>query len=333
MNRAKPTTLLTGFLGSGKTSYLNHLIQINPTTRYAIIENEFGEESIDGELILRAADEIVELNNGCLCCSLNENLYQILDDLHQRKDEFDELIIEATGIADPAGIAEAFIAHPAIRKGFDLIRTICLIDAELITTQIETIEEVSKQIAFSDILLINKTDLVNESVIADLKQKLAQINPNARVIPKEKNEFPSDILPVAHHQKVLQSMNQAPCNVHHHHNCDHEHEPAKISNHSHQHSQISTHTFVFDELFHLTKLYYQLTVYLKFQAADLYRIKGFLAVHDSDEKHLLQSVGKRIIVEPFSPWEAGEMRKSRIVFIGKNLKPEGLLKMIEKCLQ
>ena len=117
----KKTTILTGFLGAGKTTYLNHLIRSNPNIRYAIIENEFGEESIDGDLIIRSSDNIVELNNGCLCCSLNENLYDLLSDLHSRKDDFDELIIEATGIADPANIAEPFIIHPAVKNTFKLV--------------------------------------------------------------------------------------------------------------------------------------------------------------------------------------------------------------------
>ena len=113
-----PVTILTGFLGAGKTTYLNHLLKSNAGIRYAVIENEFGQEGIDNELIIRPDDTIVELNNGCLCCTLNDNLYDIINELYERRDEIDEIIIEATGVADPTGLAEPFIAHPMIKKHF-----------------------------------------------------------------------------------------------------------------------------------------------------------------------------------------------------------------------
>ncbi|MEM6768143.1 MAG: GTP-binding protein, partial [Bacteroidota bacterium] len=108
----KPVTILTGFLGAGKTTFLNHILEQNTDTRYAIIENEFGEQGIDSELVIHQEETIVELNNGCLCCTLNDNLYDILNDLYKRRDEFDELIIEATGVADPTGLAQPFVTHP-----------------------------------------------------------------------------------------------------------------------------------------------------------------------------------------------------------------------------
>ena len=125
-----PVTILSGFLGAGKTTFLNYLLQENKGIRYAIIENEFGEQGIDNELVLRPDETIVELNSGCLCCTLNDNLYDILNELHERRSEFDEIIIEATGVADPAGLAQPFIVHPLIKKHFPLRGIICLIDSE-----------------------------------------------------------------------------------------------------------------------------------------------------------------------------------------------------------
>jgi len=142
----RPVTILTGFLGSGKTTFLNHLLEQNPSKRYAIIENEYGQESIDSELILRAEDGIMELNNGCLCCTLNENLYEILNTLYQRREEYDELIIEATGVADPRGLADPFLNNYSIKKQFPLNRIICLVDAEQVEDQLRTTEEAIHQI-------------------------------------------------------------------------------------------------------------------------------------------------------------------------------------------
>ena len=132
----KPVTILTGFLGAGKTTFLNHLLQENEDIRYLIIENEFGEQSIDNELLLQPKESIIEFKNGCLCCSMNGNLYDILNDLYERRSEFDEIIIEATGIADPVGLVEPFIVHPLINKHFPIAAIICLVDAELVEDQL-----------------------------------------------------------------------------------------------------------------------------------------------------------------------------------------------------
>jgi len=186
-----PTTILTGFLGSGKTTYLNHLLNENPETKFAIIENEYGEQSIDSDLIMRAEDNIVELNNGCLCCTLNENLYEILNELYHKRDEFSELIIEATGIADPRGLAAPFLTNPAIKKQFPLRQVICLVDGALIDQQLEETEEAIHQITFSDVLIINKTDLIHQDKIDRLTKKLNRLNPLAKIALGNKSNFPT----------------------------------------------------------------------------------------------------------------------------------------------
>lgn len=173
----KPVTILTGFLGSGKTTFLNHLLQQNPKTRYAIIENEFGEQGIDGELVVRPDETIVELNNGCLCCTLNDNLYDILNDLFDRREDFDEIVIEATGVADPTGLAQPFVSHPLIKEHFPLQGVICLVDAELVEDQLKDTEEAKSQIAYSDVLLISKTDLVDPDYVKELGHRLRSLNP------------------------------------------------------------------------------------------------------------------------------------------------------------
>lgn len=312
-----PTTILTGFLGSGKTTFLNHLIQSKPDTRFAIIENEFGEESIDGDLIVRSSDDIVEMNNGCLCCTLNENLYDLLGELHERRADFDALLIEATGVADPAGLAEPFLIHPAVKKTFELQQVICLVDAEQAEDQLKQTEEARKQIAFSDVLLLNKTDLVSPEYVKELQEKLSGINPTAEVLLKKDQKFP--VIKPSSSAHLLKANPKA--------DASHSH------SHSHRHNDISTHALTFDTPVELQLLYHLLLAYLTFQAKDTYRVKGILHTTESNQKYLLQSVGKRLGIEPIGEWKTGEERKTKIVFIGKNLQLEALQKLIERSLK
>lgn len=324
----KKATILTGFLGSGKTTYLNHLIKSNPNTKFAIIENEFGEQSIDGELIIKTSEDIVELTSGCLCCSLNENLYDILSDLHLRKNEFDELIIEATGIADPASIAEPFLTHPAVKNNYELVHTICIIDAEQIEDWLEKTEEARMQITFADVLLINKTDLIEPTYAHQLIDILKGINPLAQIVIKENGVYPTIVT-----SGVFEKLNT----IEDKNICYHIH-PEKINAHennstiSHQHSDITTHSFVFSEAFNIDMLYHQLFVLLTLQSKYLYRFKAIVFSENFDKKIVIQSVGKRLSMEEIKLTDADKSRQSKFVFIGKNIKPEGFRKLVERCI-
>jgi len=324
-----PVTILSGFLGSGKTTLLNHILEENKGTRYAIIENEFGEQGIDNELVLRPDDTIVELNNGCLCCTLNDNLYDILNELFERRSEFDEIIIEATGVADPTGLAQPFIAHPLVKKHFPLSAIICLVDAELVEDQIEETEEALNQITFSDILLINKTDLVNEEYVRVLENRLKQLNPLATILKGHKNQFPKIEYHKKHekleelffnsNKKIKSDVLSFPIQKPHHH-------------HHHKHTEeVNSHTFVFDRPFDFRRLHLQLSVYLSFQANNLYRMKGLIWLEQESEQFILQSVGKRMDFQKKGPWKPETPKQSILVFIGKNLQRQGLERMLNKC--
>lgn len=327
----KPVTILTGFLGAGKTTFLNHLLRENAHTRYAVIENEFGEQGIDNELVLNPEDTIVEVNNGCLCCTLNDNLYDILNELHDRRDEFDEILIEATGVADPAGLAQPFIAHPLIKKHFPLTNIICLVDAEFIEDHLAETEEAINQITFSDLLLINKTDLVSEQYVAELREKLQTVNPLAHIVEGNKNEFPSipwkeqhGRLETLFQQQTAESVTDAEWNF-----------PVQKphTHHHHEHTKdVVSHTFTFDRPFNSLLFDRHLFVYLTFQSRGLYRMKGLVWLADEDNQYLVQSVGKRLQIEPKRLWKPSEERQSVLVFIGKNLPKEGLQKLLNKCL-
>lgn len=323
---AKPVTILTGFLGAGKTTYLNHLLTSKPNTRFAIIENEYGEQSIDSELIIRAEDDIVELNNGCLCCTLNDNLYDILNTLFDRRAEYDEIIIEATGVADPRGLAEPFIIHNNIKKQFPLRGIICLVDAELVEDQLQETEEAIHQITFSDVLLVNKTDLVSKQYLGDLAQQLQQLNPLATIVFGNQDAFP-DIETTGRDDQLDTIFAQSK------HHLEEDFPVQKPhTHHHHEHTQVVSHTIVFDEPFDLQKLRPRLQVYLVFQAKGLYRMKGLLWVSEADDQYLIQSVKRQLNISPKRTWQTDEKRQSKIVFIGKDIQRKGLEKMLQQCL-
>ncbi|MDG2450204.1 MAG: GTP-binding protein, partial [Saprospiraceae bacterium] len=314
-------------LGAGKTTYLNHLILNNSNIRYAIIENEYGEQSIDSELILRAEDDIIELNNGCLCCTLNDNIYDILNTLYEKRDEYDEIIIEATGVADPRGLAEPFIGNPSVKKQFPLNQIICLVDAELIESQLENTEEAIHQVTFSDILLVNKTDLVNEKELSHLILKLKRLNPLALIIFGNKERYP--ILKIQKRESELESiLNQSLKRI------DENFAVEKPnSHHKHNHTdQFNSLTFIFHHPFDYQKLHLRLLSYLTFQAIDMYRMKGLIWVNGSEDQHIIQSVGVRLAIDQKRNWQRGEKKESKIIMIGKNLQREGLEKMFSQCL-
>jgi len=326
----KPSTILTGFLGAGKTTYLNYLLQSKPDTRYAIIENEYGEQSIDSELILRAEDDIIELNNGCLCCTLNDNLYDILNKLFERREEYDEILIEATGVADPRGLADPFITYPTIKKQFPLTRIICLVDAELIEDQLKNTKEAISQITFSDVLLINKIDLVSEGYLGELAERLQKLNPLAKIVFGNQGNFP--LIEIESHNPQLDDVffeHQKK-----HHDTSNQHFPIQKphTHHPHEHTdEVNSFTLFFDRPFDHMTLHQRLLVYLMFQAKDLYRLKGLIWLDKKDQQFLLQSVGKRLVMEEKRAWEPNENKQSKIVFIGKNIQKKPLEKMLNQC--
>ena len=319
----KPVTLLTGFLGAGKTTFLNATLAKKNNTKFAIIENEFGEEGIDGELIVQVKDDLVELSNGCLCCTLNDNLYDILTELHERKDTFDELIIETTGIADPAGVAVPFLANPAVAKAFDLKRVVCLIDCELVEDQLRDTTEAIKQISFSDVILLNKTEKVTPQYVQQLKTVLEGLNPFAKILVGNKNHYPIDeIFALKRDQDFKNEPKKA--DHQHDHTCTHDH---------HAHGDIVSLSFRFSEPFDLHELHHRLTAFLLFQAKDVYRVKGIVWGYDQAQQAIVQSVGKSLSIEDGRQWADDEARISRVVFIGKMLKPAGFEKMLRQCLR
>ncbi len=316
---AKPVTIITGFLGAGKTTFLNRLIAYRNTEKLAVIENEFGQEGIDGQLVICADDKLFELSNGCLCCTLNEDFYSLLEVLWEGREEFDELVIETTGIANPASVAAPFLTNANVPYYYKLKRVICLVDARNIEQQLRETDEARNQISFSDILLITKTDMIDTEQLAHIEKLLKGINPLATVLSGHRECYPF--------AEIYQAVRQAVVDV----------KLPKAANRTfalqrHQHGDLVSLSFNFNEPFDLQLLSHRLTVFLNFQAKDVYRVKGIFNIHDQPKKIIIQSVMNDLAVAAGDAWADNTEKNSRIVFIGKNLNPAGFEKMLKQCL-
>ena len=319
----KPVTIISGFLGAGKTTFLNEFIAYRKEVRPFIIENELGEEGIDAGLIVAPDSDVFELSNGCLCCSLNEDLFKLLHTLWKRNDEFDELVIETTGIADPAAIAQPFLVYPDIQNYYTLERVICIVDAQEIDFQLEETEEARKQIVSADIILINKVDTVRKEHLFDLEELLRNINPFATILSGDKESgYPLERIMTLTRDDFDGKMTTPVEPVQHH---DHDH------NEFHHHS-ISSLSFVFDRPFNLDMFGHRLLVFLSLQAKNIYRVKGFIWANGEPQKVIVQSVAGALAISMGERWPSDEMPKSRLVFIGKDLTSKGLEKMLTQCL-
>ena len=316
-----PVTVITGFLGAGKTSLLNQLISSYPNKKFAIIENEFGEINIDSELIANVKNEnIFELSNGCICCSLNDELYVVLKNLIQSNHQFNHLLIETTGIADPGSILASFITDPFIKKKFELDAVICLVDAENASNMLSKEIVLTKQIAISDQILINKTDIVSLEKTDILIKEVQEINKFATI---QKCVFAKPV-----NMDLLGSFSYDPAKV-----CQF---VLGIEANSKSENQIThgienmcyTTTVPMDQM----KLGTWLDAFLKFNQESIYRIKGILYLAGIDKRIILQSVHTQIQATVGKAWEKDELRESKIVIIGNNLNKKVIEKNLDELL-
>lgn len=337
---AKEVTILTGFLGAGKTTLLNAVLKYFGEKKFAIIENEIGQESIDAGLILKRDGNIVEMNNGCLCCTLNDDLYDLLNKLWKKRDSWDHLLIEATGIADPAHIAKPFLTVDQVKRGFALKRVICIVDASLIEDQLKVHEEAIRQIAFSDVIALNKTAGLAEEQLLDLKTMLKLINPFAETVIVSGEDFPVPKLfakerytQFYNHPKAvntpkgilnldssMQSMAKPLMAVSGQHR-------------RHEHSAIETILLKYRESFDMDELEHRMTVFLLLQSANVYRIKAMIYSQDFQSRLILQTVGKSLAITIGERWMPDEIKESKIVIIGKELQALGFDKLFKSCFQ
>ena len=317
-----PVTVITGFLGAGKTSLLNNLIKEYPEKRFAIIENEFGEANIDSGLVTNIQNEdIFELTNGCICCNLNQELFVVLQKLIDSNHEFNHLLIETTGIADPGNILASFISDPIVKSQFELDSVVCLIDAENAISDLGKEDILSKQIAVADCILINKTDLVDAKTKKEVKNKVSYLNRFSKI---HETRF-SQIKEI----NLLDTYSYDPSKVF----------QFILNFNKDGNSQESAHgienmLFTTEKPMDQMQLGMWLDAFLQFNQDTIYRIKGILNIAGVDNRIILQSVHTQIQATVGKAWDCKEKRESKIVIIGKDLNKSAISKNLEElCIQ
>jgi len=318
-----PVTILTGFLGAGKTTLLNRILREHHGRRIAVIENEFGEAGIDNDLLLQErGEQIIEMNNGCLCCTVRGDLVRILGELKDRREKgelaFERVIIETTGMADPGPVAQTFFLDDAIGEYYLLDSVITVVDAKHAPKQLDEFEEAQEQVGFADRILLSKTDLVSDEDAETLKRRLGQMNPRAPMKPVHFGQTPiDDILDI-------RGFNL---------NAILEIEPAFLE-HDHHHHDDAVQSFVFraGQPLDGVKLEEFLSSMIQVYGNDLLRYKGVLALKDNPHRVVFQGVHMLMGGDLGRPWGAEEPRESVMVFIGRNLPKDVFLQGLDQCL-
>ncbi len=322
-NRQVPVTILTGFLGSGKTTLLNRILKERHGHRIAVIENEFGEEGVDNELLLQDRDEqIVEMNNGCICCTVRGDLVRILGDLRRRRDEgalaFERVVIETTGMADPGPVAQTFFVDDEVADHYLLDAVITVVDAHHGERQLDEHSEAQEQVGFADRILLSKVDLVDEATRERLTARLRRMNPRAPVRPVHFGDAPIDEI------LDIRGFNL---------NAVLEVDPAFLESDDHEHDDaVSSFVFRSSKAFDPVKLEDFLSGVIQVYGPDLLRYKGVLFMKGSDRQTVFQGVHMMMGADAGRRWQPGEKRGSRMVFIGRNLPQETIVKGLEQCL-
>jgi G3E family GTPase len=344
-----PVTILTGFLGSGKTTLLKHILTSEHGKKIAVIENEFGEENIDNDILVQDTQEqIVQMSNGCVCCSIRGDLVEALNELwEQRKSkkiQFDQVVIETTGVANPGPVAQTFFIDDDIANHYVLDAVVTLVDAKHGQKQLNEHEEVQRQVGFADRIFITKTDLASPEEIAALKNRLVHMNPRAPIQTITKGIVPLDSvldlrgfnlnakLDIDPHFLQEDDHDHSECGHDHHHDHEHHHEHGHNHHSHHGHTdRIQSFVFKSDKPFDHRKLEDFLGGVLSVFGEKMLRYKGVLYVKGSARKVVLQGVHEMMGSDLAGPWGA-EPKQTRMVFIGIDLPKDTLLAGLEGCL-
>ena len=373
LDKMVPVTILTGFLGAGKTTLLKRILTEYHGKRIAVIENEFGPESIDNDLLVQDQDEeIIELSNGCVCCTVRGDLMRTLNDLRQRREagelNFERVIIETTGMANPGPVCQTFFMDDDISEYYRLDAVVTIVDAKHGHKTLDEQEEAQKQVGFADRLLISKRDLVSEAEYEDLRRRLVHINPRAEIEVVHFGEadlakiidisgfnlntildIDPQFLEEEHPDAAHDHVHDAHCghdHVHdehcgHHHEHDHDHgcdahcdNPEHHHHHHHKPHDDAIGAFVFksDKPFNPERLEEFLGGVVQVYGPDLLRYKGILYMKGINRRMLFQGVHMMMGAEPGKPWTANEKKSTKMVFIGRKLPQEIFTKGLEQCL-
>ncbi len=330
-----PVSIITGFLGSGKTTLLNHILTQQQGLKTAVLVNEFGEIGIDNELIISSDDDIVELNNGCICCTINEDLVKTVHKILERKEKIDYLIVETTGVADPVPVAVTFLSTE-LRGKTRLDSIITMVDCDNFYAEAQQNSTVAyQQITYGDIILLNKTDLVESATVDRIEKQIRQHRGDAKVIRTVKGEVPlALILSVGLFESDRYFQEETSHSHHDEHHHEHKHNHHEHG-HNHEHHHHSDHldedgftslSFETEQPLDIRKFQYFLDNQLP---ESVFRAKGILWVKGSSARHIFHLSGKRFGIED-DEWKA--IPKNQLVFIGQNLEQAKLRKLLEGCV-
>ena len=348
-----PSTILTGFLGAGKTTLLNRILREDHGFKIAVIENEFGQENIDNEILVQdSGEQIVEMNNGCICCTVRGDLIVALSDLAQKRAsgqlDFDRIIIETTGLANPGPVAQTFFVDEEVGAHYMLDAVLTVVDAHHAMAQLDEHEEAQRQVGFADRLLLSKTDLVDAAALATLKARLARMNPRAPISELDFGRAPIAQLLDIRGFNLNDKLELDPAflsadEVHQHgheHRHDHEHEHVHTeacdhsSDHHHAHHSDDIAAFVFKSkrAFDTARLDEFLGSIVNVFGPRMLRYKGVLLMEGADRKVVFQGVHQIMGTDIGAKWGENEERGSKMVFIGKNLPKDVFIRGLEQCL-
>jgi G3E family GTPase len=344
MSDKVPVTVLTGYLGAGKTTLLNRILSEPHGRKYAVIVNEFGEIGIDNDLVVGADEEVFEMNNGCICCTVRGDLVRIIDGLMRRKGKFDAIIVETTGLADPAPVAQTFFVDENVGRKTRLDAVVTVADAKWLQDRLKDAPEAKNQIAFADVIIINKTDLVSAAELEEVEGRIRGINPYAKVhrtqrcaVPLRevlgRNAFDLDRI-----LDIEPEFLETDAHDHDHdHGHSHDHE-----GHAHHHHAGGLKHYHDEEMQSVSlkaeapldpdKFFPWVQTLVQEEGQNILRCKGILSFKDDPKRFVFQGVHMILDGDHQREWKSDEARMSRIVFIGRRLSEPGIRAGFESCL-
>jgi G3E family GTPase len=337
-----PVTVLTGYLGAGKTTLLNRILSENHGKKYAVIVNEFGEIGIDNDLIIGADEEVFEMNNGCICCTVRGDLVRIMGGLMKRRGKFDAIIVETTGLADPAPVAQTFFVDEDVQKNARLDAVVTVADAKWLSDRLKDAPEAKNQIAFADVIVLNKTDLVTNPELAEVEARIRGINPYAKVHRTERCKVAlSDVLERGAFdlERILDiepdfleargEHEHDHDHGHDHHHHDHDHSHGLKHYHDEEMQSLSLRT---DKPLDPARFMPWLQSLVSNEGQKILRSKGILAFADDEDRYVFQGVHMMLEGDHQRKWKEGEPRESRLVFIGRELPEQIIRDGFESCI-
>ncbi|MBE9047352.1 GTP-binding protein [Pleurocapsales cyanobacterium LEGE 10410] len=322
-----PVTIITGFLGSGKTTLLNHILTNQEGLKTAVLVNEFGEIGIDNELIVSTDESMVELNNGCICCTINEDLVNAVYKILERGEKIDYLVVETTGLADPLPVALTFLGTE-LRDMTRLDSIVTMVDCSNFSLDLFNSQAAQSQIQYGDVIVLNKTDLVDEADVDALEVRLRDMKQDARILRTQKSQVSLPLIlsvGLFESDKYFEEKSSEHEHDHDHHDHDHHHHDHDHSHHL-ENDGFSSISFQFDKPLSIRKFQYFLDNQLP---ESIFRAKGILWFDESPKRHVFHLSGKRFTLED-EEWQ-GEP-KNQLVLIGQNLDKTTLREQIENCV-